>query len=35
MMTHGIDFSGSPGGIEDTLIALRKAIRMLKQEGEI
>jgi glutamate-1-semialdehyde 2,1-aminomutase len=45
MMTGGVDFSGSPGGItsathgeaelEDTLTALRKAIRMLKQEGEI
>jgi glutamate-1-semialdehyde 2,1-aminomutase len=45
MMTHGVDFSGSPGGItsathgdaelEDTLTALRKAIRMLKQESEI
>ena len=45
MMTGGVDFSGSPGGItsamhdeaelDDTLTALRKAIRMLKQEGEI
>jgi glutamate-1-semialdehyde 2,1-aminomutase len=45
MMTHGVDFSGSPGGItsathgdaelEETLTALRKAIRMLKQEREI
>jgi glutamate-1-semialdehyde 2,1-aminomutase len=45
MMTGGVDFSGSPGGItsathgeaelEDTLTALRKAIRMLKQESEI
>ena len=45
MMTHGVDFSGSPGGItsathgeaelEDTMTALRKAIRMLKQEREI
>ena len=45
MMTHGVDFNGSPGGIasathgdaelDDTLTALRKAIRMLKQEGEI
>ena len=45
MMTGGVDFSGSPGGItsathgeaelEDTLNALRKSIRMLKQEGEI
>jgi len=45
MMTHGVDFSGSPGGItsathgeaelEDTLTALRHRIRMLKQEGEI
>jgi glutamate-1-semialdehyde 2,1-aminomutase len=45
MMTHGVDFSGSPGGItsathgeaelEDTVTALRNSIRMLKQEGEI
>src|SRR5229473_3474395 len=45
MMTGGVDFNGSPGGIvsathgeaelEDTLTALRKSIRMLKQEGEI
>jgi glutamate-1-semialdehyde 2,1-aminomutase len=45
MMTGGVDFNGSPGGIvsathdeaelEDTLIALRKSVRMLKQEGEI
>jgi glutamate-1-semialdehyde 2,1-aminomutase len=45
MMTHGVDFSGSPGGITsathgeaelaDTLTALRHSIRMLKQEGEI
>src|SRR5215467_6221052 len=45
MMTGGVDFSGSPGGIasathgeaelDDTLTALRKTIRMLKQEGEI
>jgi len=45
MMTHGVDFSGSPGGIasathgeaelDGTLTALRKTIRMLKQEGEI
>ena len=45
MMTGGVDFSGSPGGIvsathgeaelEDTLKALRKTVRMLKQEGEI
>jgi glutamate-1-semialdehyde 2,1-aminomutase len=44
-MVGGVDFSGSPGGItsathgeaelEDTLKALRSAIRMLKQEGEI
>src|ERR1700751_2752677 len=42
MMTHGVDFSGSPGGIasathgeaelEDTLKALRNTVRMLKQE---
>jgi glutamate-1-semialdehyde aminotransferase len=45
MMTAGVDFSGSPGGItsathgeaelEDTLKALRNSVRMLKQEGEI
>jgi hypothetical protein len=45
MVTGGVDFSGSPGGIasathgeaelEDTLTALRKTVRMLKQEGEI
>jgi glutamate-1-semialdehyde 2,1-aminomutase len=45
MMTGGVDFSGSPGGVisathgevelEDTLTALRKSVRMLKQEGEI
>jgi glutamate-1-semialdehyde 2,1-aminomutase len=45
MMTGGVDFNGSPGGIvsathseaelEDTLKALRKSVRMLKQEGEI
>jgi glutamate-1-semialdehyde 2,1-aminomutase len=45
MMTGGVDFSGSPGGItsathgeaelEDTLTTLRKTIRMLRQEGEI
>jgi glutamate-1-semialdehyde 2,1-aminomutase len=45
MMTGGVDFNGSPGGIvsathgeaelEDTLKALRNSVRMLKQEGEI
>jgi glutamate-1-semialdehyde aminotransferase len=45
MMTGGVDFSGSPGGItsathgeaelEDTVNALRKSVGMLKQEGEI
>ena len=45
MMTGGIDFSGSPGGVtsathgdaelEDTAKALRSTIRMLRQEGEI
>jgi len=45
MMTRGVDFSGSPGGIvsathgddelEDTATALRNAVRMLRQEGEI
>jgi len=45
MMTGGVDFSGSPGGVisathgeaelEDTVKALRHTMRMLKQEGEI
>ena len=45
MMTGGIDFNSGPGGIvsathseaelEDTLKALGKSVRMLKQEGEI
>ncbi len=45
MMTGGVDFSGSPGGVtsathgeaelEDTVKALRNTVRMLKQEGEI
>ena len=45
MMVNGIDLSGSPGGLisathneaemADTLAALRKSVRMLKQEGEI
>jgi glutamate-1-semialdehyde 2,1-aminomutase len=45
MMTGGVDFNGSPGGIvsathgeaelEDTVTALRKSVRMLKQESEI
>jgi glutamate-1-semialdehyde 2,1-aminomutase len=45
MMTAGVDFSGSPGGVtstthgeaelEDTVKGLRTAVRMLKQEGEI
>jgi glutamate-1-semialdehyde 2,1-aminomutase len=45
MMTGGVDFNGSPGGIvsathgeaelEDTLKALRNTLRMLRQEGEI
>jgi glutamate-1-semialdehyde 2,1-aminomutase len=45
MMTGGVDFSGSPGGVisathgeaelEDTVKALRHTVRMLKQEGEI
>ena len=44
MMTEGVDFSGSPGGItsathgeaelEDTVKALRNTVHMLKQEGE-
>ena len=45
MMTNGVDLSASPGGLvsathgepelEDTIAALRKTVRMLKQEGEI
>jgi glutamate-1-semialdehyde 2,1-aminomutase len=45
MMTGGVDFSGSPGGVisathgeaelEDTVKALCSAVRGLKQEGEI
>jgi glutamate-1-semialdehyde 2,1-aminomutase len=45
MMTGGVDFNSSPGGIvsathgqpemDDTLNALRNSIRLLKQEGEI
>jgi glutamate-1-semialdehyde 2,1-aminomutase len=45
MMTGGVDFSGSPGGVTsathaeaelaDTLKALRDTVRMLRQEGEI
>jgi glutamate-1-semialdehyde 2,1-aminomutase len=45
MMTGGIDFSGSPGGVTsathgdaelaDTVKALRDTVRMLRQEGEI
>jgi glutamate-1-semialdehyde 2,1-aminomutase len=45
MMTGGVDFSGSPGGVisathgeaelEDTVKALRNTLRMLKQESEI
>jgi glutamate-1-semialdehyde 2,1-aminomutase len=45
MMVHGVDFNSSPGGVvsmthgepelEDTATALRKSLRMLKQEGEI
>jgi glutamate-1-semialdehyde aminotransferase len=45
MMTGAVDFSGTPGGItsathgeaelEDTLKALRHAVRLLRQEGEI
>jgi glutamate-1-semialdehyde 2,1-aminomutase len=44
-MVEGVDFSGSPGGVtsathgeaelEDTIKAVRNALRMLKQEGEI
>ncbi|MBO0712429.1 MAG: aminotransferase class III-fold pyridoxal phosphate-dependent enzyme, partial [Acetobacteraceae bacterium] len=45
MMVNGVDLNGSPGGlvsathgdaeIEDTLGAVRKSIRALRQEGEI
>ena len=45
MMTGGVDFSGSPGGVisathgeaelADTVRALRNTVRMLRQEGEI
>jgi glutamate-1-semialdehyde 2,1-aminomutase len=45
MMTGRVDFNGSPGGIvsathgeaelEDTVKALRNAVRLLRQEGEI
>jgi glutamate-1-semialdehyde 2,1-aminomutase len=45
MMTSGVDFSAGPGGLvsathseaelEDTIAALRRAVHMLKQEGEI
>jgi glutamate-1-semialdehyde 2,1-aminomutase len=45
MMTGGVDFSGSPGGVtsathgepelEDTVKALRNTVRMMRQEGEI
>lgn len=45
MMTGGVDFSGSPGGgtsathgeaeLDETLKVARKAVRMLRQEGEI
>ena len=45
MMVGGVDFNASPGGLvsathgepelEDTIAALRKAVHMLKQEGEI
>jgi len=45
MMVNGVDFNGSPGGLvsathdepemEDTLGAIRKTVRMMKQEGEI
>jgi glutamate-1-semialdehyde 2,1-aminomutase len=45
MMVNGVDLSGAPGGLvsathgepelADTLAAIRKAVQMLKQEGEI
>ena len=44
MMTNGVDFSASPGGLvsathgerelEDTIAALRQTVHMLKQEGD-
>ena len=44
-MVGGVDFSGSPGGVtsathgeaelEDTVKAVRNAMRMLKHEGEV
>ncbi|MGH7046511.1 MAG: aspartate aminotransferase family protein [Stellaceae bacterium] len=45
MMTNGVDFNSSPGGLvsathdaaelEDTLMAVRKTVRLLRQEGEL
>jgi glutamate-1-semialdehyde 2,1-aminomutase len=45
MMVHGVDFNSSPGGVvsathgdaelDDTAAALRKSLRMLRQEGEL
>ena len=45
MMVNGVDLSGSPGGlvsathgdaeVQDTVSAVRKSVRMLRQEGEI
>jgi hypothetical protein len=45
MMVNGVDCNGSPGDVisathgdaelEDTVDAIRKSMRMLKQEGEI
>ena len=45
MMAHGVDLSGSPGGLAsathgeaelaDTLKALRTSVRMLREEGEL
>ena len=45
MMVNGVDFNGGPGGltsathgdpeIEDTIVAVRNGLRMLKDEGEI
>ncbi|HTV45735.1 MAG TPA: aspartate aminotransferase family protein, partial [Stellaceae bacterium] len=45
MMTSGVDFNSSPGGLvsathgtaelEDTLMAVRKTVRLLRQEGDL
>ncbi|MBV8888895.1 MAG: aminotransferase class III-fold pyridoxal phosphate-dependent enzyme [Alphaproteobacteria bacterium] len=45
LMLNGVDFNGHPGGVisathgeaelEDTVAAMRKAVRLLRQEGEV